>query len=88
MMIMLHVVIALASLVVSIAGLAMASQRLVTYSYGLIVATVATGGMLMVAEPALMLRVCVSGFVYTVFATSLTYLAQRHIRQLAKQTNK
>lgn len=88
MMIMLHVVIALASLVVSIAGMAMASRRLVTYSYGLIAATVATGCMLMVAEPALVLRVCVSGFVYTVFATSLTCLAQRHIRQLAKQTDK
>lgn len=88
MMIMLHVVIAVASLVVSIAGLAMASRRLVTYSYGLIVATLVTGGMLMVAEPALVLRVCVSGLVYTVFATSLTHLAQRHIRHLAKQTNK
>lgn len=86
-MIMLHVVIALTSLVVSIAGLAMASRRLVAYSYGLIVATVATGCMLMVAEPSLMLRVCVSGFVYTIFATSLTYLAKRHI-QVAGEADK
>lgn len=88
MMIMLHVAIALASLAVSITGLATASRRLVIYSYGSIVATVVTGCVLLVAEPSQLLRVCVSGLTYVAFATSVTYLAQRRIRHLAKQTNK
>lgn len=87
-MIMLHIAIALTGLVASIAGLAFASRRLVLYSYGLITATVVTGCMLMVAEPARLLHVCISGLTYVALATSLTHLAQRRVQQLAKQTNK
>lgn len=88
MMIMLHIAIALTSLIASVTGLALASRRLVIYSYGLIVATVATGCILMMAEPARLLHVCISGLTYVALATSLTHLAQRRVQQLAKQTNK
>jgi hypothetical protein len=79
MMIMLHVIIALTSLVVSIVGLATASRRLVAHAYGLIAATVASGCALMVIEPSQLLHVCVSGLLYVALATSLTILAQRRV---------
>lgn len=87
-MIMLHVIIALTSLVVSVMGLVAASRRLVAYAYGLIVATVATGCALLMLEPDKMLHVCVSGLVYVALATSVTSAAQRRVRQLAQQTSK
>jgi hypothetical protein len=88
MMIMLHVIIALMSLVVSVLGLATASRRLVAYAYGLIAATVATGCALLLIEPDQMLHVCVSGLLYVALSTSLTLLAQRRAQQLTQQTNK
>jgi hypothetical protein len=87
-MIMLHIVIALTSLVVSILGIVVTSQRLVRSSCGLIVATVVTGSILLVAEPAHMLHVCVSGLSYVMIATCLTYVAHRRIRSIVKYTNK
>ena len=89
MMIMLHIIIALAGLATSIAGLAFASRRLITSSYGLITGTVLTGCALMLADPAQMLHVCVSGLVYVATATSLTHLAQRRVAQRSsKQLSK
>lgn len=88
MMIMLHVIIALTSLVVSVMGLVAASRRLVACAYGLIVATVATGCALLILEPSQMLHVCISGLVYVALATSVISAAQRRVRQLAQQTSK
>jgi hypothetical protein len=88
MMIMLHVAIALTSLVVSLMGIAITSRHLVRSSYTLIAATVATGSMLLIIEPTHILRVCVTGLAYVALATSLTYIAHRRVQSLVKQTNK
>lgn len=86
-MIMLHILIACASIICSILGLATASRRVVFTSHALIAATVASGSVLMLTAPVNMLRVCVSGLTYIALASVLTYLAHRRVRRLATQTN-
>ena len=88
MMIMLHVAVALTSLIVSLLGIVIASRSLIRSSYVLIAATIATGTILLIIEPAHMLRVCVSGLMYVSLAMGLTYIAHRRVQLLVKQTDK
>lgn len=81
---MLHVAIALLSLGVSLAGVAVPSRRLLQLSYGLIAATVVSGTALALVDSANLLHVCASGLVYVTIATALTHVASRRVRQLAK----
>lgn len=81
---MLHIAIALVSLGVSIAGLAIVSRRLLHVSYGLIAATVLSGTALIFVDGVNMLHVCMSGLVYVTAATAMTLYAGRRVRRLAK----
>ena len=80
---MLHIAIALASLGVSIAGLAIVSRRLLRVSYGLIAATIVSGTALVFVDGVNMLHVCISGLVYVTVATAMTLYAARRVRRLA-----
>lgn len=81
---MLHVAIALLSLAVSVAGVAVPSRRLLQMSYGLIAGTIVSGTALVLVDSANLLHVCASGLVYVAIATVLTHLAAQRVRQLAK----
>lgn len=85
MMIMLHVLIACASIVCSVLGLATASRRVVMASHVLVGATVASGSALMLLESVSLLHLCVSGLIYTMLAGVLGFAAHR---RLAIQTNR
>lgn len=88
MMIMLHVLVACASIVCSVLGLVTASRRTVIASYGLIIATVVSGSAMMVFESVSLLHLCVSGLAYTMLASALSVMAHRRVRRLAVQTNR
>lgn len=81
---MLHIAIALLSLAVSVAGVAVPSRRLLQVSYGLIAGTIVSGTALVLVDSANLLHVCASGLVYVAAATVLTHIATQRVRQLAK----
>jgi hypothetical protein len=81
MMIMLHVAIALTSLIISLIGVMRPSRRLLNSSYGLIVGTVASGVMLAIVDQKQILHVCMSGFSYLLIASALTYVMYRRVEQ-------
>lgn len=88
MMIMLHIVIACMSLACSLIGLATASRRIMATSHALVVATVASGSVLMLVEPVSILHLCVSGLMYTALAGTLGLLGHLRMQRLEKQTNR
>lgn len=80
-MIMLHIVIAVTSLIVSVLGVMRPSRQSVRVSYGLIVATVASGVLLAVVDQAQLLHVCMSGFTYLLFASILTFIMRHRVEK-------
>lgn len=80
-MIMLHVTIAIASLIVSIIGVTRPLRQLVRISYVLIAGTVMSGVALVAVDHTQMLHVCISGFSYLVLASILTVVTHRRIER-------
>lgn len=80
-MIMLHIAIALTSLIISIIGVMRPSQQLVRSSYVLIAGTVASGVTLAVIDQKQLLHVCMSGFTYLLIASILTFIMRRRVEQ-------
>lgn len=80
-MIMLHIAIALTSLILSVIGVMRPSQRLVRINYGLIVGTVVSGALLAVIDQKQLLHVCMSGFTYLLAASVLTFIMRRRVEQ-------
>lgn len=78
-MIMLHIAIALTSLIISLIGVVRPTRRLLHVSYGLIVGTVVSGVALAVVDQKQILHVCMSGFSYLLIASVLTYVMHRRV---------
>jgi hypothetical protein len=78
-MLILHILIALTSLVVSTIALFRPSQTKLNVSYGLIAATLASGTVLVVQTHSPILQACMSGLTYTAFVAVESVFAQRRL---------
>ncbi len=83
-MLLLHIIIAIASVLLSTYLLTSASKRLLKVSYSLIAATTVSGIALIIANPAYAVRGCMAYLAYSVFVVALT---RRAARTLASQEN-
>lgn len=83
MILILHIVIALSSLIFASVLLAHPSQTKLNINYGFIAATIATGTYLIVTMHVNMLSTCATGLTYLAVVAVLSALAQR---KLARQT--
>lgn len=72
MVVLIHVIIALASITLASYLFFKPSARLMKYSYGLIAGTVASGSYLIVMSPSHIIEVCTVGLVYTAIVTAAT----------------
>lgn len=79
MLLLTHIIIALGSLVASGLLLARPTKPLLSTSYSLIIATLASGSLLIALEPVGILHACLAGLVYTTLATGLTLLGKRRL---------
>lgn len=84
MLILLHVLIALSSLVLTTANAAIPSRRRLHASYALIVATLVSGTYLVISLHAPMLHSCMMGLAYLGVAFTGVLITQY---RLAKQPN-
>ena len=78
MVLLMHIIIALASVILASITLFKPATRRFYASYGLILATVASGTYLLVATSASILHTCLSGLCYVTVVSILTVAA--HVR--------
>ncbi len=64
MILLFHILIALASILYTAFVFVSPAKRGLTWSYGLIAATIATGTYLVVLRPAMLTQACTTGLVY------------------------
>lgn len=76
MVVLLHVLIALASLLAVTLSLLRPSAKSIIVNYISIVATIISGLALVVVEPARMLHTCVAGLAYLAIAITASAIAQ------------
>lgn len=86
MIILLHVSIALLSMAVATATFFKPSVKKLAGSYGLIIATVATGTFLLIATPSHILESCLMGLFYITVTSIATVAAHSKLRKLAEVT--
>ena len=84
-MVMLHVIIAFASIVFAICSLVKPSRRAITADWILITLTIVSGMVLVILEPAHMLYACIAGLVFVIVASALTLAADVRYKSLRKQ---
>jgi hypothetical protein len=85
MIIVLHVIIALASLVWVTIGYFRPTNTNLRLSYALIALTFLTGSYMVLMEPAQMLRACLSGVTYLAIASAGVLLTRRKIASLQSE---
>jgi len=66
MILLLHIAIALSSLVVTALAFVSPKQSLLYTSYALVALTISSGTYIAVISPAHMVQACISGLIYTV----------------------
>lgn len=82
MLLVTHIIIALASVVSSTFALFAPSQNKVNVTYGLTAATVASGTFLVISTHAPILQSCITGLLFVLVALAGTVVArQRLVRQ-------
>ena len=79
---MLHILIAISSLVFAVYTLARPAKSSLAASYGSIFATIASGMYLVAAEPAKMLHMCIAGLFYLAISITLTTIARVRLAKL------
>ncbi|MFZ1301487.1 MAG: hypothetical protein WAQ27_02820 [Candidatus Microsaccharimonas sp.] len=80
-----HIIIALSSLVVASIVFFKPSLKRFYASYGLIVATVASGTALLIVSPASILHTCLSGLLYVTAVSIITIASHVKLRRHAQQ---
>lgn len=83
MIVLLHIIIALASVLFSSITFFKASTKKLALSYGLIVATVASGTYLIFTTPGSILKSCLTGLVYVTVVAGITIATHARVRRLA-----
>lgn len=84
-MLLIHIIIALSSIVVSSIVFFFPSIKRLAISYGFVVATVATGTALLIANPSNILHTCLSGLFYITVVSLVTIATHLRMRKLAHQ---
>jgi ABC-type Fe3+-siderophore transport system permease subunit len=84
-MIILHIAVALASIVLTSLAYFALSRRALTGAYITAGATLATGIALVVISPSTMLHVCMAGIAYLAVVSLGIVLARGRIRRLATE---
>jgi hypothetical protein len=79
MLIVLHVTIALLSLVQATSALFVPTRRKLHVSYGLLAGTLLSGTYLVIVSHASLLSACASGLLYTVVVLGLIAIANRRL---------
>lgn len=79
MMLMLHILIALSSIVVASLLLLGPSEGKLKLSYGLILSTLSSGTLLIILNPEYAMRGCLAGLLYTTAVTALTVIARSRL---------
>lgn len=79
MILLLHIFIAVLSVVLASIALARPTRHLLTLSYGMVGATIATGVTLVVIAPVSMLHLCISGLVYTIITLAILTMARQKL---------
>jgi len=79
MLLLLHIIIALSGLAASTYAVFQPSKRKLNASYGLVIATIITGTILVVASHARILSSCITGLVYVGVSLSLILSAQHRL---------
>jgi len=90
MIILIHVIIALASIAIASFTFFQPTIKRLIVSYGFILGTVGTGTYLLIAYPSHILQSCLMGLAYLTIVTIATITAhvRLHQRVLATQENK
>ena len=86
MIILIHVIIAIASILIASLAFFQPTMKKLIASYGLIIATVASGTFLLVSMPGSILRSCLMGVSYLVVVTVATAATHVRLRQAAEET--
>ncbi len=84
MIILIHVIIALTSIIIASIGFFNPSVKKLIVSYGFILATIASGTYLLVTIPSHILQSCLTGLFYLTVvsvATIATHFRLRHAEQ-------
>jgi hypothetical protein len=81
MLLLIHVSLALLSLVSATSALVAPSLRKIRLNYALAAGTLATGTYLVIGTHAPLVSSCSSGLVYVGFVTVMTLAASRRLRQ-------
>lgn len=79
MILLIHIIVALASLVVSLLAFFNPSQAKLKSSYILIASTVASGSLLLILSPGHILECCIVGLAYSVFTIAITISTNRKL---------
>lgn len=85
MVLLLHIIIALSSIGVATFTYFKPSTKLLAASYGLIVATVASGTALLLMNPSNILHTCLSGLFYVTIVSIITIATHVRARNMAHQ---
>lgn len=81
----IHIAIALSSLIVASIVFFKPSIKRIGISYGFILGTVASGAALLIANPSNLLHTCLSGLFYLTIVTLITIATHVRVRKLAEQ---
>jgi hypothetical protein len=81
MILLTHIIIALASVLFSSLTFFTPSIKKLAIGYGLILGTIASGTVLIVTASASILHACISGLVYTTIITLVTIATHVRIRR-------
>lgn len=84
MVILIHIIIALASIVLASYTFFKPSLNKLYVSYGMMVATVGSGTYLLVAAQASILHTCLSGLAYVTITLAITIATHMRIRKRAE----
>lgn len=82
-MLILHISIALLSLIVATVTFFMPSIKKIIVSYGFIIATVGTGTALLIINPSNLLHTCISGVFYVTVVSIVTIATHVRVQRLA-----
>lgn len=84
MLLVLHILVALAGLVASTLSVLTPSHQKINLSFGLVIATIASGTILVISTHSPILESCITGLVYTGVCTSLIISAKYRLAKVAQ----
>lgn len=83
MIIVLHVLVAIASIILASYAMMFPTKSVLRSTYGLIGLTLASGTYLVVLHPGHLLQTCLTGLVYTILVTVGVVMAHRKMRAVS-----